>query len=58
MSTPALLAETDQKMIQNLTEVVNFKYIIKTVGGRCAGDWVVNSVLLLGSTWFIAVCAL
>ncbi len=38
MSTPALLAETDQKMIQSLTVVDYFKYIFMTVAGRGAGD--------------------
>lgn len=38
MSTPALLAETDQKMIQSLTLVDYFKYIFMTVVGKGAGD--------------------
>ncbi|MEW6175814.1 MAG: sugar transferase [Pseudomonadota bacterium] len=38
MSTPALLAETDQKMIQNLTVASYFKYIFMTVAGKGAGD--------------------
>ena len=38
MSTPALLAETDQKMIQSLTAVDYFKYIFMTVAGKGAGD--------------------
>ncbi|QLF94498.1 sugar transferase [Pseudomonas sp. ABC1] len=38
MSTPALLAETDQKMIQSLTVADYFKYILMTVVGRGAGD--------------------
>ncbi len=38
MSTPALLAETDQKMIQNLTVTDYFKYIFMTVAGKGAGD--------------------
>lgn len=38
MSTPALLAETDQKMIQSLTVVDYFKYIFMTVAGKGAGD--------------------
>lgn len=38
MSTPALLAETDQKMIRNLTLFSYFKYIFMTVAGRGAGD--------------------
>lgn len=42
MSTPALLAETDQKMIKNLTLVDYFKYIFMTVAGKGAGDRVVK----------------
>lgn len=38
MSTPALLAETDQKMINSLTLVDYFKYIVMTVAGKGAGD--------------------
>lgn len=38
MSTPTLLAETDQKMIQSLTVVDYFKYICMTVVGKGAGD--------------------
>lgn len=38
MSTPALLAETDQKMIDSLTVVDYFKYIFMTVAGKGAGD--------------------
>lgn len=38
MSTPALLAETDQKMIQSLTVRDYFKYIFMTVAGKGAGD--------------------
>ena len=38
MSTPALLAETDQKMIQSLTVGDYFKYIFMTVAGKGAGD--------------------
>jgi len=38
MSTPVLLAETDQKMIQNLTVADYFKYIFMTVAGKGAGD--------------------
>ena len=38
MSTPALLAETDQKLIQSLTVVDYFKYIFMTVAGKGAGD--------------------
>jgi len=42
MSTPALLAETDQKMIQSLTVVAYFKYIFMTVAGKGAGDRIVH----------------
>jgi len=42
MSTPALLAETDQKMIRSLTLVHYFKYIFMTVAGKGAGDRVVK----------------
>ena len=38
MSTPALLAETDQRMIQSLTLGDYFKYIFMTVAGKGAGD--------------------
>jgi O-antigen biosynthesis protein WbqP len=38
MSTPKLLAETDQKMLQNLTAGAYFKYIVMTVVGRGSGD--------------------
>ena len=38
MSTPALLAETDQKMIQSLTVTNYFKYIFMTVAGKGLGD--------------------
>lgn len=38
MSTPALLAETDQKMIQSLTLGSYFKYILMTLAGKGAGD--------------------
>lgn len=38
MSTPVLLAETDQKMLANLTVSAYFKYILMTVSGRGAGD--------------------
>lgn len=41
MSTPALLAETDQKMIRSLTLLDYFKYIFMTVAGKGAGDRVV-----------------
>lgn len=42
MSTPALLAETDQKMIRSLTLVDYFKYIFMTVAGKGGGDRVVK----------------
>lgn len=38
MSTPQLLAETDQRMIRELTLVHYFKYILMTVLGKGAGD--------------------
>ena len=38
MSTPELLAETDQKMLENLTVGAYFRYIFMTVAGRGAGD--------------------
>ncbi|TBU85562.1 sugar transferase [Phytopseudomonas dryadis] len=38
MSTPALLAKTDQKMIQSLTLSSYFKYILMTVSGSGRGD--------------------
>lgn len=38
MSTPELLAETDQKMLGNLTVSNYFKYIFMTVTGKGAGD--------------------
>ena len=38
MSTPALLAETDQRMIQTLSLASYFKYIFMTVAGKGAGD--------------------
>jgi lipopolysaccharide/colanic/teichoic acid biosynthesis glycosyltransferase len=42
MSTPQLLAETDAKMIKNLSVINYFFYIFKTVLGRGFGDRVVN----------------
>lgn len=42
MSTPALLAETDQQMIRSLTLGDYFKYIFMTVAGKGAGDRVVK----------------
>lgn len=38
MSTPKLLAETDARMLQELTVSAYFKYIFMTVGGKGAGD--------------------
>lgn len=38
MSTPRLLAETDQKMLENLNALAYFKYILMTVSGKGAGD--------------------
>lgn len=38
MSTPELLAETDAKMIENLSLTLYFSYIIKTVTGSGSGD--------------------
>lgn len=38
MSTPKLLAETDQKMIETLTITKYFKYIIMTLTGSGSGD--------------------
>lgn len=43
MSTPVLLAETDQKMIQELSLSDYFKYIFMTVAGKGAGDRVVSA---------------
>jgi len=42
MSTPTLLAETDQQMIQSLTLKNYFKYIFMTVTGKGSGDRVVR----------------
>jgi lipopolysaccharide/colanic/teichoic acid biosynthesis glycosyltransferase len=38
MSTPRLLAETDQQMLANLTVRAYFKYIFMTVSGKGTGD--------------------
>jgi lipopolysaccharide/colanic/teichoic acid biosynthesis glycosyltransferase len=38
MSTPRLLAETDAKMLANLTVTAYFKYIFMTVAGKGSGD--------------------
>lgn len=43
MSTPRLLAETDQKMLDNLTVGAYFKYVLMTVSGKGAGDRVPGS---------------
>lgn len=42
MSTPALLAETDQQMLKSLTLTCYFKYIFMTVAGKGSGDRVVR----------------
>ena len=42
MSTPVLLAETDQKMIECLGLTDYFRYIFLTVAGKGAGDRVVS----------------
>jgi len=38
MSTPKLLAETDNKMLESLTISSYFKYIFMTISGKGAGD--------------------
>lgn len=38
MSTPAMLAETDQKMLQSLNLAAYFRYIFLTIVGKGAGD--------------------
>lgn len=38
MSTPKLLAETDARMLKELTLSAYFKYIFMTVGGKGSGD--------------------
>lgn len=38
MSTPVLLAETDQKMLQSLDLSAYFRYIFMTVAGKGSGD--------------------
>jgi O-antigen biosynthesis protein WbqP len=38
MSTPRLLAETDVKMLTNLTVPAYFKYIFMTVSDKGSGD--------------------
>ncbi len=42
MSTPKLLAETDHKMISNITIKDYFKYIIQTATGSGSGDAIGN----------------
>ena len=42
MSTPELLAKTDEKMIATLSLARYFKYIIQTVSGKGSGDRVVK----------------
>lgn len=42
MSTPALLAETDQQMLRELTVAKYFRYIFLTVAGKGAGDRVLH----------------
>jgi lipopolysaccharide/colanic/teichoic acid biosynthesis glycosyltransferase len=43
MSTPVLLAETDQKMLAGLNLGAYFRYILLTVRGKGAGDRVKDS---------------
>lgn len=38
MSTPTLLAETDAKMLEDLTVGKYFRYIFATIGGKGQGD--------------------
>lgn len=38
MSTPKLLAETDARMLKEMTVSAYFKYIFMTVGGKGSGD--------------------
>lgn len=38
MSTPELLAETDARMLENLTLFQYFRYILLTVAGKGSGD--------------------
>ncbi len=42
MSTPQLLAETDAVMVQDLTLMKYFKYILLTVSGKGSGDRMVQ----------------
>lgn len=46
MSTPQLLAETDARMIQGLSNFFYFKYIFLTVFGKGLGDRIVNNIHL------------
>ncbi|NHC08164.1 sugar transferase [Azonexus fungiphilus] len=38
MSTPALLAETDARMLQSLSVADYFRYILQTIAGKGSGD--------------------
>lgn len=38
MSTPKMLAETDARMLQELTVTTYFKYIFMTIAGKGSGD--------------------
>lgn len=38
MSTPALLAETDARMIRNLKVTDYFRYVVLTISGKGSGD--------------------
>lgn len=42
MSTPALLAETDAKMLESLTLYEYFRYIFQTLSGKGIGDRIRN----------------
>jgi lipopolysaccharide/colanic/teichoic acid biosynthesis glycosyltransferase len=42
MSTPELLAETDAKMIRQLSEKKYFMFILQTITGKGSGDRVKN----------------
>ncbi|WP_033396962.1 hybrid nucleoside-diphosphate sugar epimerase/sugar transferase [Desulfobacter curvatus] len=42
MSTPKLLAQTDQKMLESLSLKAYFRYIFMTIAGKGAGDRVKN----------------
>ena len=44
MSTPELLAKSDEKMISSLTLTLYFKYIIQTVTGKGSGDRVIKDL--------------